>query len=144
MRTKILGSVFICRRTTHTVDIYLRGISLLIDIIVVATSTVVDLGRGGGGGLTSTCLSLGAVASEMAGGTTLDALVCPIAFKLNGREGLLAWGLGAAGAGGLWVGRPSEKLGTRTERSRGHGAIEARRRRGKRGAREVTTWSGSR
>jgi hypothetical protein len=115
------------------VNIYLRGISLLVDVVVVATSTVVDLGRGGGGGFTSTGLSLGAVASEMAGGTTLDALVCLIVFELNRREGLLAWGLGAAGARGLWVGRPSEKLGTRTERSRGRGAIEARRRRGKRG-----------
>jgi hypothetical protein len=131
MRMKILRSVFICRGTTHAVDIYLRGISLFVDVVVVAASTVVDLGRGGGGGLTSTCLSLGAVASEMAGGTTLDALVCPIAFKLNGCEGLLAWGLGAAGARGLWVGRPSEKLRTRTKRSQGHRAIEARRRWGR-------------
>jgi hypothetical protein len=101
MRTKILGSVFIYCGTTHVVDIYLRGISLLVDVVVVATSTVVDLGRGGGGGLPGTCLSLGAVTSKMAGGTTLDALVCPIAFELNGCEGLLVWGLGAAGARGL-------------------------------------------
>jgi hypothetical protein len=99
--TEILSVIFIYHGTTHTVNNYLRGISLLVDVIVVATSTVIDLGHGGGGGLTSTCLLLRAVAGKMTSCTALDALVGTEAFEFEGCEGLPAWSLSAARCWGL-------------------------------------------